>query len=483
MIKLFQHNYPQYLFWGTAIAFVLLNTLMLIFEIYYVPLIPAVLLFVILAFVSLEKFLFATVLFVPLSIPLSSLMEGLSVDLHLPTEPLLAGILLLYFLKYVIGDRIDIRILRHPVTIAIFFQLAWMLITSVSSTDPLVSFKFLVSKLWFFVGFYLLATQIFRKEKNIPTYIWMYVISFTGVIIYTLVRHAGYGFDDQQMAHRVMRPFYKDHTSYGATLVMLFPVMIALFQLINRDNINSRFLMGLLILLFSIATVFSYTRAAWVSLIAGLGVWVILKLKIRFEYVLISAVLLLVFVFSIRTQLMMELEQNRQQSSGDITEHVQSISNISSDQSNLERINRWSCAYRMWKDKPIFGFGPGTYQFEYGSYQRSYEKTRISTDFGVLGTAHSEYLLALSESGILGMLSFIIIVILTIVTGVRVYYNASDRRIKILSVAILVGLITYYVHGLLNNFLDTDKASALFWGFTGMLVAMDIYHRKPQDKK
>jgi len=338
----------------------------------------------------------------------------------------------------------------------------------------------MIARLWFIVGFYLLAAQIFKHARNMETYVWMYIIGFSVVIVYTLFRHSGYGFDDQQMAHRIMQPFYKDHTSYGAALAMLLPVLLALFQLIKRENINTRFLMVLLIILFALATLFSYTRAAWVSLVAGLGVWVILKMKIRFEYVLIAAVLLVAFVFSIRTQLMVELEQNRQDSSSDIAEHVQSISNISNDQSNLERINRWSCAYRMWKDKPFLGFGPGTYQFEYGSYQRSFEKTRISTDFGILGTAHSEYLLALSESGLLGMLSFIVIVCLTIFTGIRVYLTAEDRKIKILSVAVLTGLITYYVHGFLNNFLDTDKLSALFWGYTGMLVAMDIYHRKKQ---
>jgi hypothetical protein len=46
-----------------------------------------------------------------------------------------------------------------------------------------------------------------------------------------------------------------------------------------------------------------------------------------------------------------------------------------------------------------------------------------------------------------------------------------------LSLALLLGLTTYYLHGLLNNFLDTDKASALFWGFTAAIVAIDIYHR------
>ncbi|MBN1133277.1 MAG: O-antigen ligase family protein [Bacteroidales bacterium] len=481
MIRALQHN-NQLVFWSIVISFMLLNTVLLLLEIYFVPLIPAVLFFIILAFVSIEKFLFVTVLLVPLSIPLSTLAQGLSVDLHLPTEPLLAVLLVLFFLKYLCGHRLDIRILRHPVTLAIYFQLAWIFITAITSTDPLVSFKLLISRTWFVIGFYLLATQLFQNEKNIQTYGWMYIISFTLVIIYTIARHAGYGLDDQQMAHRVMRPFYKDHTSYGATIAMLLPLLIGLFQMVKKENINTRFLMALLILFYGLAIVFSYTRAAWLSLIAAFAVWLILRLKIKFEFVMIAAVIMVALVFSVRTQIMIQLEQNRQESSGDLAEHVQSMSNIRSDQSNLERINRWSCAYRMWKDKPLFGFGPGTYQFEYGSYQRSYEKTRISTDFGIMGTAHSEYLLALSESGFPGMLSLLVIVILTIATGVRVYKNAPDQKTKIMAVSILMGLVTYYVHGLLNNFLDTDKASALFWGYTGMLVAMDVYQRKSAEE-
>jgi hypothetical protein len=34
------------------------------------------------------------------------------------------------------------------------------------------------------------------------------------------------------------------------------------------------------------------------------------------------------------------------------------------------------------------------------------------------------------------------------------------------------------VHGLLNNFLDTDKASVPVWGFMAIIVALDIYHTR-----
>ena len=39
-----------------------------------------------------------------------------------------------------------------------------------------------------------------------------------------------------------------------------------------------------------------------------------------------------------------------------------------------------------------------------------------------------------------------------------------------------MGLITYYFHGTMNNFLDTDKASVPFWGFVAILVALDLYY-------
>ena len=42
----------------------------------------------------------------------------------------------------------------------------------------------------------------------------------------------------------------------------------------------------------------------------------------------------------------MDLESNKQDSSSNLTEHVESISNVSSDASNLERINRWKSAGR-----------------------------------------------------------------------------------------------------------------------------------------
>ena len=44
--------------------------------------------------------------------------------------------------------------------------------------------------------------------------------------------------------------------------------------------------------------------------------------------------------------------------------------------------------------------------------------------------------------------------------------------------AFTLSLLTYYIHGFFNNFLDTDKLSVPFWAFTAVIVALDVYSEK-----
>ena len=468
----------------TAFLFVVLNSLLMALGIYYLPLLPVLFILGWIAFSSLNTFLIVTVFFVPLSIPLSWLTEIKTVDLSLPAEIFLAGILILIFLKYIRGQRLDSRILGHPVSLAIYFYLAWTLITGITSSMPVVSFKYFLARLWFIVAFYFLAAQFFQESENIRKYLWAYIIPFALVIVYVIIRHSSYGLNNQQAAHFVVKPFYNDHTSYGAAIAMIIPVLAGLFQAGFR-NLNKiyRILFLFLIVYFIAAILFSYTRAGWVSLFVALSVWILIRLKIRWIFIFAGFMIMVVIAFAYRAEIEMSLTRNKQTSSGNVHEHIQSIANIRNDASNLERLNRWSCAWRMFKEKPVTGWGPGTYMFNYAPFQLTKDKTIISTNAGTRGNAHSEYLGALSESGILGLISFILIILATIFTAIRVYLNTRRRKIRILSLAVLLGLVTYYVHGFLNNFLDSDKLSALFWGFTAILVAMDIYHSGHKDKK
>lgn len=462
---------------AVSMGFIALNALAIYLEFFYLSLLPIVIAILLLAFLSLDRLIMLIVFLTPLSIPLADVIDGLSFNLALPTELLLIGVLIIFIIKILHEGKFDRKVFTHPVSIAIYLNLAWILITCITSTIPLVSFKFLFARIWFLVTFYFIASQMFTSPQKMKTYIWLYVISFSFVILYSLVRHVGYGMT-QQTAHYVVGPFYNDHTSYGAMLAFFIPVLVG-FLFTEKDfSLVKKIFHWIILGLFMIALVFSFTRAAWVSLAGALAIFIVIRLKIKFGYLVILGILLLGFLYSQRTEILITMEQNEQVSSDDLAEHIKSISNVANDASNRERLNRWSCAWRMFKEKPAFGWGPGTYMFNYAPFQLEKEKTIISTNAANLGNAHSEYIGPLSESGVLGALTIILIIILTIFTGLRIYARSRDKRIKIYALVILLGLITYYLHGVLNNFLDTDKASAAFWGFTAMLVVMDIQTKK-----
>ena len=459
--------------YALSIAFILVNAVCTYFEFYYFNLIPAVVFVILLALFSLDKLILLVVFLTPLAINLQHIEGGFG--LSLPTEPIIFGIMLMFIFKQLHKNTMDSKVLRHPITIAIIVNLAWIFITCITSDMPVVSFKFLIARLWFIIAFYFLGTQLFKTYQNIKIFNWLYIISFTVIIFYTLYNHALVNFDEH-IANYIMSPFYNDHTVYGAMLAMFLPILI-FFMLNKKYSSSIRFAGALFFIVFIIALIFSYTRAAWVSLAVALVVYVLLLLRIKFRTIMIAFSVLIVYGIYNQTEIKMSLERNRQDASQDFDKHIQSISNISTDASNLERINRWNAAFRMFAERPVFGWGPGTYSFEYAPFQHAHEKTIISTNMGDKGNAHSEYIGPLCESGVLGVGTFVAIILFVLSTAFRLYYTVKDNETRKIVLVTLLGFITYIVHGGLNDFLDTDKASVPFWGFIAILVAIDIYHK------
>jgi putative inorganic carbon (HCO3(-)) transporter len=338
----------------------------------------------------------------------------------------------------------------------------------------LVSFKFLAAKLWFILSFYFFAIMVFKKGRiQIRNFIWLYSISLILVILYTVYNHSTYGFD-KSVGHWVMRPFYNDHTSYGAALAMYSIAMIGLLFEEGYSRTKKMILLALGFVLV-VGLFFSYSRAAWISVVGALGVLFVLKFKIKYYWIFSFAILSIGLFFVFQNEIIQKLSKNNQDSSTDFVEHVQSISNISTDASNLERLNRWDAALKLFYERPIVGWGPGSYQFVYAPFQHSKNRTIISTNAGDGGNAHSEYIGPLAETGIIGLLTFLLIIAFTLFYANITYFKTQDKNIKLLVMISIMALVTYYIHGFLNNFLDTDKLSVPFWGFTAIIVTLNLY--------
>jgi O-antigen ligase len=233
------------------------------------------------------------------------------------------------------------------------------------------------------------------------------------------------------------------------------------------------FFITLLILLFAI--VVSFTRATWLSLLVAMGVWILTRFKVKFSVILIVLVSVLAVGIIKQDEILYSLEANKQGSSDELEGHVKSVSNITTDPSNLERINRWKCAGRMVSERPVFGFGPGTYAFEYGRFQDPKNLTIISTNFGDGGNAHSEYLGPLAETGVIGLATVLLLIGIIFYKSITLYiaYDKKENENKTLLLAMILSLVTYFIHGILNNYLDTDKASVPIFAICACIIVLE----------
>lgn len=442
--------------------------------------IPFVLIMAYVAFYHFDKLFMILVFCTPLSINIEEFVDG-GVGLFLPTEPILFGMLMLIIFNQLQKNRFDRAIIFHPISIIIILQLLWIVFTSITSELPLVSFKFLLTKLWFFIPIYFYGILFFRaNEKNISKFIWLFVSALAIVVVYTLIVHASNGFDEKS-SHWVMFPFFKDHTSYGAILALSFPLLIGLLYSKKQSPLLKSCLI-FLILLFTTGIIMSYTRAAWLSLFGALVVYLLIKFKVKFKYLAFLGFIGILFIAANWVEIQHSLERNNaEHATENMDERIESMANISSDASNLERINRWTCAIDLWQERPFLGWGPGTYAMVYGPYQQSRNLTIISTASGTKGNAHSEYLGPLAEQGLIGMLLMFVLIGFIMYYGISVYNRMPNGEVRVLLLVSILGLVTYFAHGFLNNYLDTDKATVPVWGLTALIVMLDL--RYPITKK
>ncbi|MES2131368.1 MAG: O-antigen ligase family protein [Bacteroidota bacterium] len=466
-------------FYIIVVSYILLNTYVFLFDrgmFYPVNMIPVFLLIIFLAFTDIEKVMYLMAFSTPLAITLKELGMSDGLNLSLPSEPLMIGMTILYLLNQLSSGVTIKEVLKHPLTVIILIQLSWMIFTNATSELPVISLKYILSRIWFLTSCYFIATYIFRNFNSIKIYILAYAVALAIVAIITTVKHAAYGFDEKT-ADWIVSPFYNDHTAYGAVLAMFIPVMGGMLFM-KTVSFPVKVLCLSLLGIFLISIVVSYARAGWLSLAVSLGVLATLILRIKFRTLLITIFTTVILFLSFQSEIIMILGKNNTDSDGDFMANIESMTNISTDVSNMERLNRWYSAIKIFEEYPYLGTGPGTYQFLYAPYQKSSLITEISTNFGNKGNAHSEYLGPLSEQGILGAIIVLILVFYIMHLGYRLVYEIKDRPLKIFTISIVMGISTYFVHGLLNNFLDSDKASVPFWGFLAILLCIDMYHKK-----
>lgn len=428
--------------------------------------IPAFIPLVYIAITDFKKIYFALLFLIPFSIEYQ-VTESLGTDL--PTEPLMIGLmlaLLLYLIKN--AKKINFSFFKNPIMILLGIHLFWIFLTSFTSLIPLHSFKFLLAKIWYIFAF-VLATAIFIKNINdLKKLFWVIFIPLSFTVIWALVRHAFTDFDFTKI-NASLRPFYRNHVVYANLLSIFLPFIFLARNWYPSASTQKRIL-TISIFVYLIAIYFSYTRAAYLAVIAMALSLFIIHFKLV-KLAIISSIIGVIFIFGFITN---ENYYLKYQPSVKTVSHHQ-LSDIidatlkGTDVSSMERIYRWIAAIHMANDRPITGFGPNGFVPNYKNYTVFVFETWISDNEERSGV-HNYFLMTLVEQGILGLLIFVGILVAFFTYGEKLFHKTKNKENRNIILALMLSMIAIVVSLIFSDMIEVDKTGSFFFINLALLV-------------
>jgi O-antigen ligase len=262
----------------------------------------------------------------------------------------------------------------------------------------------------------------------------------------------------------------------GSILTLLLPLTIVLFYW-SKSRLEKAALGGIT-LIFLVADGLTYSRGAWVSLIAAapLLFWRI-RSKIHSPSKLVLSLIVLIVVVSLMP--------------GRVFERAQSITDVETDISIKGRLSYKFATLQMVSDHPLLGVGLGNFNYattlpEYEKYVDIPERRKdwFERSHGIYGgrAAHDMYFEVLGETGILGFAVFVLLLYCTWRTlrKARSYLGEMDTSSLLPHLyALEVGFIGLLINGffLSNQFLEH------LWFVIAVAVVLERLARREYEKR
>jgi hypothetical protein len=185
-------KYSLYIVPVLILLFVVANSYLISEEKYWGLFIPFLIAIIAMAVLRVDLLLTLVAFLTPLSTSLEELgiYNPIGVEMALPTEPLLFGLMIIAWVKMFSDKELFKGLYKHPVSIVIGLYLVWLLITSISSSMPLVSLKLFITRLWFISSFYVLGFAWFQDKSNVHRFVKAYLVGLSVVVVYTIIHHA-----------------------------------------------------------------------------------------------------------------------------------------------------------------------------------------------------------------------------------------------------------------------------------------------------
>ena len=151
-----------------------------------------------------------------------------------------------------------------------------------------------------------------------------------------------------------------------------------------------------------------------------------------------------------------------------IFHRILSIFAMRNDSSTSFRMNVYASSFEMFRDNFWLGIGSGNKVFReiYGLYMLS--------GFDAL-SAYSVFLETAVESGIFGLIFYLLFVIFLIKYAVKAYINVNDIKIKTVIGIMLLSIFGVLIHGFFDTIYFRPQVQLIFWTTAAILTVCSDY--------
>lgn len=328
----------------------------------------------------------------------------------------------------------------------LFFIILSILSVTVTTQQPDISARtFFRKTMEYVIIFFMMAETINTKRRLKNILITMLISSFVVGLdgVFQQLMKVDFIRKFPLYAGKVTGTFQfsNDLASY---LIAILPIPISLVIHRATDK-KSRFSLILLSAILVTCLLFTRTRGAWIGFI--LGVLFVSILNGKKAFFMAVVLLILLFLFSPPA----------------IKNQVKSFASLATDVSTNDRAIIWKTAWQMFRDRPFFGHGLGTFMSVFGRYK--------PPNYGEIVYAHNCYLQMAAEIGIFGLLIFIWFIFCLFRGAIFKLIKTEDRFVKAAFLGVIGGVLAYLVHSAVDTNLYSLPLAVLFWAMAGLAAA------------
>ena len=466
--------------WFDIAAFSVLFATIVVFALtgsYFVLAAPFVFLWAVLLGVNWKTAYWIFLFTIPASIQIN--FAGDTMSITLPDQPLMWSFLLVFIMMWASNPNVIPKWWwRDPLVLIVTLQFLWTIVAVVCSKMLFFSLKFLLAKTWLLVCFFILPIWIFQEKKDFIKGFMLLLVPMLITVLVILVHHAllGFRFD---MVQKSMSGLYYNHVDYSTVISMFFPLLLIAVPLTKGRHIFIRGGLILIIMIFITGIAFSYARAAVIGVVFAIVIGITMRMRLaNFVMPAFYGLIILLMCYMVQNNKYIDFrpDYNNTYMHKNFTDHVISTFR-GKDMSSMERLYRWIAAIRMSKDRPLTGYGPRAFYYNYKPYAVTSFRTYVSRN-PEQSTTHNYFLYMLVEQGWPAMILYAILMVVIFAKAQKIYHRFKDRFYRHVTIGLAMTIAVGFINNFFSELIETHKVAALFFIPLVLLIILDRKSRE-----